>query len=247
MFETLIFPPLTILILAMLVMLVASVVQAVLGMGYGLTASPLLLLLDPMFVPASTIMLGMLSSGLGASREYRQIVWPEVTFATVARLLGLVVALLLLSRMEAGGAFRLLFGTCLAIAVAMSLSGYVVPFNRIWLGIMGGVSGLMGTITGVGAPPLALIYQQRDPSSARPTLAAFFCLGCGFSAAGLWLIGWLGVRELILVAILLPAMLLGTWVGRKIEVVKTDHYRRSLLLIAGFSAIVLIAQGLLEI
>jgi len=216
-------------------------------MGYGLAASPLLLLLDPMFVPASTIMLGMFSSGLGASREYRQIVWPEVIFATLARILGLVLALLLLRSMDAGGEFRLLFGAIMAIAVAMSLSGYVVPCNRIWLGIMGAVSGLMGTITGVGAPPLALIYQQRNPSTARPTLAAFFCLGCGFSAAGLWLIGWLGVREWVLVVMLLPAMLLGTWLGRRIEVVKIDHYRRALLGIAGLSSIILIAQGLLEI
>jgi len=153
----------------------------------------------------------------------------------------------LLRPMDAGGEFRFLFGIILAIAVAMSLSGYVVPFNRLWLGIMGAVSGLMGTITGVGAPPLALVYQQRDPSTARPTLAAFFCLGCGFSALGLWFIGWLGVRELLLVAMLLPAMLVGTWLGRKIELVNTDHYRKSLLYIAGFSAIVLMVQGMLGI
>jgi len=59
----------------------ASVVQALFGMGYGLTAAPLLALIDPVYVPVPTIVIGMISSTIGAANEIHQVEWNDVRFA----------------------------------------------------------------------------------------------------------------------------------------------------------------------
>jgi hypothetical protein len=109
---------------------------------------------------------------------------------------------------------------------------------------MATVSGIMGTITSVGAPPLAIVYQDRPAAEARPTLAAFFALGCGISLAGLYLSGWADWRNFMLAIVMAPAMLAGLAVARRIGGRFDRRYRPALLAISGTAAIVLIARGL---
>ena len=56
----------------------AAVVQVGLGMGFGLTAAPLLALLDPDLVPAPTLFLGLATTSWGAFIERERINWREV-------------------------------------------------------------------------------------------------------------------------------------------------------------------------
>lgn len=232
------------LLVASVIVVGASALQAVLGMGYGLAASPLLLLLEPAFVPASTILIGMLSSSLGALREREQINWDNVLWGSAARVAGLLVALWLLTGLENASDFKLIFGVLVAVAVLLTAMGLSLPLTRGWLVAMAWISGCMGTVTGVGAPPLALLYQKVNPAIARPTLAAFFAVGCGVSALGLAFIGWLGLKEVLLAIFVIPAMLAGTWLGRRITVSSTRTYRTALLCIAAVASLILILQGL---
>ena len=52
-----------------------------------------------------------------------------------------------------------------------------VPVNRGLAAVAGLVSGVAGTATSIGGPPLAMLYQHRHPQVLRPTLAVFFLLG----------------------------------------------------------------------
>ncbi|HEX2098255.1 MAG TPA: hypothetical protein VHF46_04280 [Rubrobacteraceae bacterium] len=80
-----------------------------------------------------------------------------------------VVALLLL---VPTGYLSVLFGSLVLVAVlASSFSPKVALHNRMW--VVGGVASvIMGTVAGIGGPPLALIYQTKllraaDPSHPR--------------------------------------------------------------------------------
>lgn len=224
----------------------AAVIQAALGMGYGMTAAPLLALLNPVFVPAPTILIGMITSSAGAWSEREGIQWREVGIASFGRLIGAMGAALLIHHAVDDSSFLLFFGLLTAVAVAISASGWRLSMSSGTLLAMGSVSGLMGTITGVGAPPLALIYSNRPAASSRPTLAAIFAIGCGLSIVGLALVGWLGFRDLIICSVMLPAMVAGTLVGRRIRGLAASRYRTVLLSIAGISAILLIIKGLIQ-
>lgn len=222
----------------------AAVVQAALGMSYGMVAAPLLALIDPVFVPVPTIMIGMLTSSAGAWSERESIIWPEVRAATVGRLCGILLACVVIFAAIDESQFILVFGLLTASAVAISASGWRLRLTEKSLFSMGGLSGLMGTITGVGAPPLALVYSARAAHTARPTLAAIFALGCGFSVMGLAAIGWVGTLQLLICAAMLPGMLFGTVVGRRFKGLAAERYRPVLLWIAGVSSLFLIAEGL---
>ncbi len=236
-------PGLDALVLMSLVVAGAAVVQAALGMGYGMVAAPLLALIDPVFVPAPTIMIGMITSTVGAWSERSAIVWSQVQVITAGRLCGILLACAVIFAAIDERRFLLVFGLLIAAAVAISVSGWQLWMSTKSLFSMGGVSGLMGTITGVGAPPLALVYSSQPASTARPTLAATFALGCGLSVVGLTVIGWVGPLQVMICAAMLPAMFLGTLTGRRFKGMAADRYRPVLLCIAGISSVLLIAKG----
>lgn len=232
------------LLLMSLVVCMAAMIQAALGMGYGMAAAPLLALINPAFVPVPTIMIGMITSTAGAWSERQTIRWREVWIATAGRLTGIVLACLAISVAIDESRFILVFGLFIGVAVVLSASRWRLTMSKSTLYAMGSLSGLMGTITGVGAPPMALIYSSRSAESARPTLAATFSLGCGFSVLGLTLVGWVGPLQLLLCASMLPAMVIGTLIGRRATGFAANRYRPALLSIAGVAAIMLIFRGL---
>ena len=224
--------------------MVAAVVQFGLGMGFGLTAAPLLALIDPQLVPVSTLYLGLATSAWTAFDERGAVVWPEVWTAAVGRLIGVVLATAVLVWISDRKAFSLVFGLMVGLAVLLSVAGWRMKFSRPSLVAMATVSGLMGTITSVGAPPLALIYQDRKPGQARPTLSAFFAFGCAASLIGLTLSGWAHVGDLYLALAMMPPMLAGTWAARWLRGRLDSRFRPALMAIAGMAAIILIIRGL---
>ncbi|MEM6666286.1 MAG: sulfite exporter TauE/SafE family protein, partial [Pseudomonadota bacterium] len=92
--------------------------------------------------------------------------------------------------------------------------------------------------------PLALIYQDRDPRHARPTLSAFFAIGCIVSFGGLVIAGWAGVDDLVRAAIMAPAMVAGILVARRMGGRFDKRFRPMLLTMAGLAAMILIGRGL---
>jgi uncharacterized protein len=229
---------------AFVIVLAASVVQAGLGMGFGLTAAPLLALIDPHLVPVPTLIIGMVTASMGGWRERKSIIWPEVGVGLAGRLIGVACGAFMLSQLVDRKAFMLVFGIMVAIAVVLSLGGWRLRFSRFSLVAMGWLSGLMGTITSVGAPPLALIYQDRKPGEARPTLSTFFAFGCALSLAGLTLSGWAHPGDVYLALAMVPPMLAGVWAARRIGGRLDSRFRPALMAISGVAAVILIARGL---
>lgn len=226
------------------VVFVAAIVQINLGMGFGLTAAPLLALLDPALVPVPTLVLGLFTASWGAWREREGIAWPEVLLGAPGRVAGVAAGASLLALITGPRPFMLAFGTLIALAVILSVSGWRMPFTRGRLLAMSALSGLMGTLTSVGAPPMALLYQHRPVQTARPTMAAFFAVGCLLSLAGLALAGWARPSHILLAAVMAPGLLAGILAARAVGRVVDRRFRPALLAVSGVAAAILVARGL---
>ena len=227
-----------------IIVVAAAIVQFGLGMGFGLTAAPLLALIDPELVPAPALFLGMLTSAWGAWSEYEAIEWREVGLGTLGRIVGVMAATALLASLADQRSFMLAFGLMIGLAVLLSAFGRRIAFSRASLLAMSMLSGVMGTITSVGAPPLALIYQDKPVVRARPTLAAFFALGCLVSLVGLYASGFAGTRDAVLAGLMLPPMILGLVIARGLRGRFDRRYRPALLFVAGAAAVMLVLRGL---
>ncbi len=228
----------------MVIVFAGSVVQSGLGMGFGLTAAPVLALLDPVLVPVSALYLGTATSIAGALSERANIAWREVTICLSGRISGILAGLFILISLTSLATFSLVFGLVILFAVLLSIAGWQLKLNMRNLFAMGIVSGFTGVITSVGAPPLALIYQNQPAVQTRATLAAFFALGGIASLIVLHLAGLASLTHFWLAILIAPAAILGTWSGRRMKGRFDRRYRVFLLAIAVLASLMLIYRGL---
>ena len=196
------------LAIAFAIVLVGSAVQGAVGFGLGLIAAPVLLLLDPRWVPGPVLASGVTLTILVAYRDRADIDLMGLRFAFIGRTIGTVAAALLLTVLSAN-AFDIIFGGLVLLAVGLSMLGMKVSLTPGHATLAGLLSGFMGTISSIGGPPLALLYQREGGPRLRATLSALFVTGAAISVAALALIGRYGVVELWLTAFLVPPALLG--------------------------------------
>ena len=155
---------------------VGATLQGAIGFGMGLLAAPLLILLDPRFVPAPILACTLVLTLLMAYRERHAIDLRGIKWAMLGRVAGTVVAGGILA-IVAADTLVLLFGVFILAAVAMSVSGLrFVPTGRA-LVAAGVLSGVLGTVAAVGGPPLALLYQDAPGARIRSTISGFFVVG----------------------------------------------------------------------
>jgi len=222
-----------------------AVVQAGLGMGFGLSVAPLLALIDPMMVPTAALFLGFSTALAGAWSERQHIVWREVGVGFAGRFTGILVGGWVLLSLTDVKLFSLVFGCTILFAVVLTTAGWELALNRFNLLMTGLVSGFTGIITSVGAPPLALIYQNRPAIPSRPTLATFFALGGSFSLLFIFITGRGGWVDVQMALFMVPSAVTGTWFGRRLRGRFDTRYRPALLLIAFGASVLLILRGLL--
>lgn len=198
------------LILATLIVFVGAAAQASIGMGLNLFSIPLLLLVNPNYSPGSVLLASMLLAFLALLRVPAKIEWLEFKYAFAGLLGGTVIASVIVSQMETT-AFVKVLGLLVIFSVCLILSGWSVRISNLNLSIAGSAAGLLGTIAGVHAPPIALLYQGQSPDRIRGALLTFVGIGNGLSVAALYFAGRFGLEQLGYTLALLPGVLLGLW------------------------------------
>lgn len=106
-------------------------------------------------------------------------------------------------------AFEALFGLAVLLAVALSALGLRVEISRATMFLGGALSGFMGTLTSIGSPPMAIVYQNARGARMRATLNAFFVAGSIISIAALAVAGGVGLSDLTLAFTMVPFALFG--------------------------------------
>jgi uncharacterized membrane protein YfcA len=224
--------------------LVGSVLQGSIGFGLSVVAAPVLLLLNPVFVPGPMMLSAMFLVILIAVRDRRDVIARDVALATVGRVVGTAPAayaiLTMPSRM-----YELLFAVLVLIAVAISVLGWHVrptPRHVILAAIL---SGFIGTMSSIGGPAMAIVYQNESGPTIRATLSAIFTIGTTISLTSLWYVGRFGEVELILGLTLLPAVLIGfvlsRFTARRLD---RAHTRPAVLAISALSALAIAVRAL---
>lgn len=237
-------PPFWILAAASLVIVCGAIIQSSIGMGFGLTVAPILAVLDQDLVPGPILVMGFLTAGAGALREWRHVIAGEVATALAGRLVGGFLATWVITILPDRSTFSLIFGLSILAMLLLAIAGWRMPFTMANLAAMGWVSGLTGTITSVGAPPLAMVYQDRTALTARPTLNAFFSLGCVMSFALLALAGWAGTDDVVVALVFLPAMVLGLNLARIVRPYVDHRFRLAMWSLSGIAALFLIGRAI---
>ncbi|WP_286239008.1 sulfite exporter TauE/SafE family protein [Neptuniibacter halophilus] len=233
-------------ILALLLVSAGISLQSWFGIGFGLVAAPLLYLINPAYVPAPVLILGFCLSLLMVRRTRGQVQWSRITPAILARLPGAWLGAVLLAAIP-GWSLSLLFGVCLLAAAGLTWRLFKVRATRRNMLAGGFFSGLTGTATSIGGPPIALVYQELDRIEARNELAMFFLLGTPFSLLALLQQGVLDLDSLQLSLKLLPGLLLGFWIGNRFDGrIPATSAKPVLLSIALLSALLIIGKGIIQ-
>jgi uncharacterized membrane protein YfcA len=177
--------------------------------------------------------------------EHHQIDWRGLAWAVPTRIPGTVVGVLFVSWFSARE-MGIAVGLMVLLSVLLTMTAVRLPINRVTLVLAGFVSGITGTATSIGGPPMAILYQHRTAQQIRSTLAVYFVLGAGFSLVGLGATGSLELSTFLLALVMVPFLLIGLLLARRLNrVVPGHHVRGGVLLVCGISSLVLLAKSLL--
>ncbi|WP_336205805.1 sulfite exporter TauE/SafE family protein [Nonomuraea sp. LPB2021202275-12-8] len=222
-----------------------AVVQGSVGFGLGLIAAPVLTLLDPGIMPGAIQVVNMTLPLFTLAAEWRRVDWRGLGFAVLGRLPGSAVGAVIVVYLSVQ-TLSVFVGVMVLAAVGLTARALSVPRNGATVTAAGFVSGVTGTATGIGGPPIALVYQTAKGPQIRATLAMFFFLSAAQSLGILALVDHLPGRALTTGAVLVVPMVIGFLVSGPLRRhLDQGKLRVAILAVASVSATVLIAQTLL--
>ena len=230
--------------LAFMVIALAAYVQASVGFAYALLTAPLLQLVAPALVPGPVLLSSAALSGLTAWRDRKWLDRRGVSLALMGRLPGALLAGLAVG-LFATRTYDVVCGSLVMVATCLSFWGGGVRPTPVALVGAGFASGFMGTLTSVGGPPMALVYQNASGPTLRSTLSAFFAIGATISIGVLSVAGRFGVKELLWGIAMFPPLAVGFYASRFTRGrLDGARLRPILLSIAGLSSLALVIRAL---
>jgi len=102
----------------------------------------------------------------------------------------------------------------------------------------------MSTISSIGGPRVALVYQNAQGATLRANLSALFVMGCIISLSALALIGRFGVSDLGYSALLLIGVVIGERCSPPLKkLIDRQKARPYLLALCTISALVVLGRA----
>ena len=201
------------------------------------------MLIHPAFAPGPILAANVLLTLLVARREWSAIDFEGLKFIISGRIVGNVVAAAMLMQLSQAF-FDGLFGVLVLAAVGLSLVRPGLGRSRRVLTTAGFASGIMGTLSSIGGPPVALVYPHDDAARFRATLSAHFIFGGSLSLLAIWAVGRYGEVELALTGLLIPAAFAGFWLSRfGIQRVNAARLRIALLVLSATAGIAVLLRA----
>jgi uncharacterized protein len=220
----------------------ASCMQASIGFGMGMLAAPVVAIVDPALIPATLIMLATVLTLLVVIRERESIDMTGAGWALAGRVPGTVVGALLLAALPERALALMLAGVVL-LGVVFTSAGWAPAPHRRNLIAAGAASGVLGTATSIGGPPMALVWQGTTGARLRGTMNGFFLIGSVLSVAVLAVTGAVGANTLRAFALMSPAVVVGYALSRLVNRVLDRRRQRWLAIgVSTIGAVALIAR-----
>ena len=234
----------TLVVLALAVA-IAAFVQGAIGVGFALIVAPIAAVLRPELLPGSILILMLPLNAFVAWRERHHIDVPSLSWITAGRFAGTFAGVWVLLAVTTATLNLVIGAVTILAAVITKLSPHFTPNRTAYVGA-GLITGVTETATGIGGPPLAIVFQHHPAPALRANIALCFLLGEIFSIVVLVAKDKLGTAQLADAAILALPLFAGLLVSSLAhERINAGRLRDALLLFAVVSGVVLIVQSLL--
>lgn len=223
---------------------IGALVQGTIGFGINVIAAPVAAIVLPEALPSAMIVMTLPMTAGSAFREREHIDREGVLWSTLGRLPGVVLGGFAVSRLEPE-ALATWIGGFVIVAALMSVATANLRVTPLSTVLVGGIGGLMGTMSSVGGPPLALLYQREPGPVLRSTLGTTFLIGAGLSLGALAVAGRVEPWHWGLGLALMPAVALGLVASRGLhERVDAGWLRPCVVGFACLAGLVVIVRGL---
>jgi len=200
------------LFLASAIILLGAYLNGAFGFGMGMLSAPMLVLVNPIFVPGPVLISGLLVTVFGVIRDRAALDLRGAGWALAGRVPGTMLGAATVAALS-GPWLGLAISSSVLIAVVMGTLGYVPKRTSGSLFAAGAVSGLFATLAAVGGPPMVLIWQSAPAIQRRAALALFFLVGTFMSLAALLIVGAIDRRVLLVSLALAPTCIAGFALG----------------------------------
>jgi uncharacterized membrane protein YfcA len=213
------------------------------GLGLGLVAAPVVTLVEPGLMPGVMIWLASAYPLLTLATEWRHTDWRGLRWALAGRVpgtaLGVAVVAVVSTRL-----LGVLVGVMVLVAVLLTWLVVRLPERPAVLAGAGVVSGVTGTATSIGGPPLALVYQHVTGARLRATMAVYFVGGGVLSLTGLAVGGQLDAGQAMTAIALAPFLVAGFLLAGPVRRhVDAGRTRAAVLVVCAASALVLLVRS----
>jgi uncharacterized protein len=232
------------LVVAMVVTVIAAIVQGSIGIGFAVLSVPVLALVDPALSPVPQLLLSLPLTVYMAWRERHAIHLKSMAWVLAGRIPGAALGMFLLGIASAKVLDAFIGGVVLAgtLITATDLKVRRTPATEL---IAGTVAGVTGLVSAIGGPPLALLYRNDKGEVLRANLAAIFTIGLLISIAGRALVNQISRSDIILSILLFPPLVIGIYFSRGlIKYFEGPALKISVLVLSALAAIGLILRAL---
>lgn len=236
---TLPFDPLYLIALAVAC---GALIQGTTGMGFALIVAPVMGLLAPESLPVSLLILMLPLNAAIAWRERDAIDFRGSSWITVGRFVGTFGGVWILFWLPLSQLNILIGLSTIAACLATWMAPSFVPGRRALIST-GLITGITETATGVGGPPLALVYQHSPVATLRGSVALCFLVGEVISLVVLALGGHLHAAQVSPVLSLCLPLALGVLASHWARhFINEARLRRFVLIFAFVSGSLLLLQ-----
>ncbi|WP_310621371.1 TSUP family transporter [Flexibacterium corallicola] len=223
---------------------IGTLVQRLSGAGYGMFAAPVMALVAPEWLPGSVILVGSVVGAGALLNANNAVIWRDLPPGFAGRIFGAAIAAYIAAAVIGTEILPIIVGSIVLLAVGLSLIGMTISITKTSLFAAGGISGIMSTLMGVGAPPMAILYSTVETRRAAATQNAFYGFGTLISIAALSVAGVLTISQLVFAATLVPFVLLGLIVSRPLaNNFERQEIRPWALGLAALSALLLLTRS----
>jgi uncharacterized membrane protein YfcA len=237
------------LLLAMLVILLASLIQGLVGFGFSLVSVPLLVLLMPATELVPMMVLLSLALGLLLLADLKRHVklkriWPLLVGGAVGNPLGILVLLLVEAVV-----IKLLIGALIVVFAVALLLDYRrrVEREKLAMAPVGLTSGVLNGSVSMSGPPVALFFanQGYGKKRFRASLIAYSVFLNVIALPFFLLAGLLTSDVLMNSGLMLPALVVGALAGSAAaRKVREKRFRKFVLVLATAAGFLSLASGL---
>ena len=223
-------------------LLLGCTLQAAIGFGMALISAPIIVMVKPQWVPYIMAVMAMTVSLNTCWDQRTDIQWRNMFSPMLARIPGTILGTWLLVVMTLQ---HLQIAVALMVMASVFITMRLKPFpaTSTNLGIAGFVSGVTGTTTSIGGPPIALVMQHSDGATARANLS-LFVYSCIISIAGYHMAGLMTLHTWLVGFSLVPMAFIGFWAGKRIQKYVDTRFRPILLTMCTLSALVALGNAL---